>query len=148
MEKLPVEICFRIFQLLDHKSLTTANQVSRKWRILSSDNSLWCDLFKKRWGQDSAQFYAPQEPKTWKGVYTVQNRCDRYGLGVKIIREGTDYYLISQGEIQRHLSSSQNKRKIAERTSQQDEGSAISDRLLFFLGDLETACANAKLAKI
>jgi hypothetical protein len=68
-----------------------------------------------------------------------------YFRGLKIIKEGNDYYLIHQGQIERYLGSCHNK--TGKVMSQQEEGSAISDRLLFFLGDLEAACANAKRAK-
>ncbi|XP_078167738.1 uncharacterized protein LOC144562395 [Carex rostrata] len=142
MQTLPIEISVRIFHLLDYQSLATANQVSRRWRVLTSDDSFWYNLFKERWGQVSAEFYAPTEPQTWKDVYIVQHRCDHYGLSLKIIKEGNDYYLIHQGKIERYLGSCQNKN--GKEMSQQEEGSAISDRLLFFLGDLETACAKAK----
>nr|XP_010919322.1 uncharacterized protein LOC105043464 isoform X2 [Elaeis guineensis] len=148
MERLPEELCLRIFHLLDHRTLATTLQVCRKWRKLGSDNALWSSLFKKRWGEDSAAFYAPQDSRTWKDVYIVQDRCNRYGLGLKIIREGVDYYLIHQGEIQRYLGS-------CKRQASWDNGGLlqgkleqqrleISDKMLFFIGDLEAACADAK----
>ncbi|PHT96717.1 hypothetical protein BC332_34360 [Capsicum chinense] len=48
--------------------------------MLGSENSLWCDLFIERWGSDQATFYAPDDSKSWKHVYMVQDRCDRNGL--------------------------------------------------------------------
>ncbi|CAN4085662.1 unnamed protein product [Withania somnifera] len=77
--------------------------------MLGSDNSLWCDLFIERWGSDQATSYAPSDSNPWKHVYMVQDRYDRNGLGLKIIREGDDYYLIHQVEIQRHLGSRKSK---------------------------------------
>ncbi|KAJ8513797.1 hypothetical protein OPV22_004231 [Ensete ventricosum] len=87
MERLPGELCLKIFHLLDHRSLAAAPQVCRKWRVLASDDALWSNLFKERWGADSAAFYAPTDPKSWKDVYIVQHRCDRFGLGLRIITE-------------------------------------------------------------
>lgn len=71
--------------------------------------------------------------------------------GVRIIREGSDYYLIYQGEIQRYLGSRQHvscDSKDAPAQSSEDEQRQISDRILFFLGDLEAACADAKRVKV
>uniref|UniRef100_A0A6V7QV90 F-box protein n=1 Tax=Ananas comosus var. bracteatus TaxID=296719 RepID=A0A6V7QV90_ANACO len=152
MEKLPGELCLKIFQFLDHQSIATAIQVCRRWRRLASDDELWCNLFRERWGGDAASFYAPQDSKSWKDVYVVQDRCDRYGLGLKIIREGNDYYLIHQGEIQRHLGSGHRRRGYNEEVPLNDEDerelSEISNRILFFLGDLEAACADAKRGRL
>ncbi|AQK43509.1 OsFBX59 - F-box domain containing protein expressed [Zea mays] len=94
MDGLPRELCVKIFHLLDHQSLASSPQVYRKWRALTSDDELWRKLFNDRWGADAAAFYAPEGSKSWKDVFAVQDRCDRYGLGVRIIREGKDYYLI------------------------------------------------------
>lgn len=47
---------------------------------MASENALWSDLFKERWGEDHAAFYAPVGSKSWKDVYEVQDRCDRIGL--------------------------------------------------------------------
>jgi hypothetical protein len=47
---------------------------------LTSDDELWRKLFNDRWGADAAAFYAPEGSKTWKDVFVVQDRCDRYGL--------------------------------------------------------------------
>lgn len=54
--------------------------VCRKWKLVASDNTLWSNLFKERWGEDHAAFYAPVGSKSWKDVYEVQDRCDRIGL--------------------------------------------------------------------
>ncbi|KAF8768587.1 hypothetical protein HU200_007135 [Digitaria exilis] len=151
MDWLPGELCLKIFQLLDHQSLASAPQVCRKWRALTSDDELWRKLFNDRWGADAAAFYAPEGSKTWKDVFIVQDRCDRYGLGVRIIREGKDYYLIYQGEIQRYLGSRQgtdgDAGKDAPRHDAEGDQRQISNRILFFLGDLEAACADAKRVK-
>ncbi|KAF0933845.1 hypothetical protein E2562_019298 [Oryza meyeriana var. granulata] len=151
MDGLPGELCLKIFHLLDHQSLASAPQVCRKWSSLTSDDELWRKLFNDRWGADAAAFYAPEGSKTWKDVFVVQDRCDRYGLGVRIIREGSDYYLIYQGEIQRYLGSRQHVScdgKDVPKQSAEDEQRQISDRILFFLGDLEAACADAKRVKV
>ncbi|KAJ0971093.1 hypothetical protein J5N97_019052 [Dioscorea zingiberensis] len=142
MVRLPGELCLKIFHFLDHQTLATSIQVCRKWKALASDDSLWYGLFMKRWGEDSASFYAPQGTKSWKDVYIVQDRCDRYGVGLKIIREGSDYYLIHQGEIERYLGGS--SVRDGNGGQQQCLESGISDRILFLIGDLEVACADAK----
>lgn len=56
------------------------SSVCRKWRVLTSDDELWRKLFNDRWGADAAAFYAPEGSKSWKDVFAVQDRCDRYGL--------------------------------------------------------------------
>ncbi|XP_021774987.1 uncharacterized protein LOC110738855 [Chenopodium quinoa] len=160
MEELPVELCLKIFCFLDYQNLSTAQQVCRKWKVLGSDNILWADLFKERWGEDRAVFYTPTDSKSWKDVYIVQDRCDRVGLGLKIIREGADYYLIYRGEIQRYLGSRrQRKRQEATTLSIQgeltQEGSlaggpsyGILERILFFIGDLEVASNEVKRSRL
>lgn len=69
--------------------------------------------------------------------------------GLKIIREGDDYYLIHGGEVQRHLgrkrdgcSSNTNTAKTAE----EEKGPCLGmlDKILFFIGDLESATMKAK----
>ncbi|CAH1439071.1 unnamed protein product [Lactuca virosa] len=158
MDNLPEDLCMKIFCLLDHKDLVTAQQVCRKWKVFGLENDLWCNLFKERWGIERAIFYAPtDDSKSWKDVYAVQDRCDRVGLGLKIIREGDDYFLIHQGEIQRHLGSRNLQDDASASTSsdatrytedefmgRRDRQMGILDRILFFIGDLETASAPAK----
>lgn len=69
------------FGLIDEKLMFfVCLEVCRRWKMLGSDNSLWCDLFIERWGSDQATFYAPSDSKSWKHVYMVQDRCDRNGL--------------------------------------------------------------------
>ncbi|RVW14509.1 hypothetical protein CK203_077226 [Vitis vinifera] len=80
MERLPGDLCLKIFYLLDHQNLATSLQVLWKWKVLASDNILWSNLFKERWGEDRAAFYAPTGLKSWKDVYEAQDRCDRVGL--------------------------------------------------------------------
>ncbi|MED6220873.1 hypothetical protein PIB30_049000 [Stylosanthes scabra] len=160
MESLPPEICLKVFCFLDHHHLAIAQLVCRKWKFIASDNQLWCNLFKERWGGNHAAFYAPIGSKSWKDVYEVQDRCDRVGLGLKIIREGSDYHLVHQGEIQLHLGSRKNQEHVADHSSHtfcsendsNGEGSPIQerscrgilDKILFFIGDLEVASADAK----
>lgn len=149
MDVLPGELCFKIFHLLDYQSLAAAPQVCTKWNALTCDDELWRKLFEDRWGAEAAAFYAPdpERSKPWKDVFVVQDRCDRYGLGVRIIREGNDYYLIYQGEIQSYLGTSCDAKKDAQPQGVEAEKRQISDRILFFLGDLETAYADAKRVK-
>jgi hypothetical protein len=76
--------------------------------------------------------------------------------GLKIIREGGDYYLVHQGEIQRHLGSRRQRKGTSNCTLNtkgefNDEGSqeeesrrGILDKILFFIGDLEVASTDAK----
>ncbi|XP_014517905.1 uncharacterized protein LOC106775310 isoform X1 [Vigna radiata var. radiata] len=161
MEMLPVEICMKIFGLLDYCHLAVAQQVCRKWKLVGSDNALWSNLFRERWGEDHSAFYAPIGSKSWKDVYEVQDRCDRIGVGLKIIREGSDYYLVHQGEIQRHLGSRKNEEKETAHSfhseiefngesSLAEERSCrgILDKILFFIGDLEVASAEAKRTRV
>ncbi|XP_027353311.1 uncharacterized protein LOC113863791 [Abrus precatorius] len=164
MEALPLEICTKIFGFLDYQHLAVAQQVCRKWKLIASDNALWSNLFKERWGGDHAAFYAPIGSKSWKDVYEVQDRCDRVGVGLKIIREGSDYYLVHQGEIQRYLGSRKNKEKATGHSyhtlkseidftgeaSLTEERSCrgILDKILFFIGDLEVAAADAKRSRV
>ncbi|KAG6484661.1 uncharacterized protein LOC122009826 [Zingiber officinale] len=152
MERLPGELLLRIFHPLDHRSLAAARQVCRKWKAVASDDALWSNLFKERWGGDRATTsYAPNDSKSWKDVYIVQDRCHRFGVGTKIIREGSDYYLIHQGEIRRFLGTSQPIAGVEGRAARRDDeerASAISDRILFFLGDLETVCTAAKRVRM
>lgn len=82
--------------------------------------------------------------------------------GLKIIREGGDYYLVHQGEIQRYLGS-RRKSKRATSCSLNTKGElrgdefmkheesccgGILDKILFFIGDLEVASADAKRSRI
>jgi hypothetical protein len=76
--------------------------------------------------------------------------------GLKIIREGGDYYLVHQGEIQRYLGSRSQrkgtssctlntKRKFNDEESQEEKSRrGILDKILFFIGDLEVASTDAK----
>jgi len=78
--------------------------------------------------------------------------------GLKIIREGDDYFLIHQGEIQRHLGSRTDDASTSststystggeEFTGRHDRQMGILDRILFFIGDLETASAPAKRGRL
>ena len=81
--------------------------------------------------------------------------------GLKIIREGTDYYLVHQGEIQRHLGSMRQTEGIDScpmdsegnvmQNGSLEEGEfrqGILDRILFFIGDLEVASMDAKRSRI
>ncbi|KAG8381102.1 hypothetical protein BUALT_Bualt06G0087300 [Buddleja alternifolia] len=159
MEELPTDLCLKIFCWLDHHNLASAQLVCRKWRGLASDDTLWSNLFKERWGIDNAAFYAPADSNSWKDVYIVQDRCDRIGLGLKIIREGDDYLLVHQGQIQRHLGSRQQESRAfnlengitgGEECKDEEEGqcSSILDKILFFIGDMESASVHAKRSRL
>ncbi|KAG9455962.1 hypothetical protein H6P81_000470 [Aristolochia fimbriata] len=150
MENLPSELSLKIFCLLDQQNLANAQQVCRKWKELASDNKVWRTLFKERWGINQAAFFAPSPCKSWKDVYEVQDRCDRVGLGLKIIREGGDYFLVHQGEIQRFLGS---RRGItggndAMRDRDEQPCAGILDQILFFSVDLEVATRDAKRFRV
>ena len=69
-----------------------------------------------------------------------------YNRGLKIIREGSDYYLIHQGEIQRYLGGSGKPKNDSKGEEKQKQPSEIAESILFFIGDLESACACAKRA--
>ncbi|KAL2339582.1 hypothetical protein Fmac_007522 [Flemingia macrophylla] len=161
MDNLPFEIYVKIFCFLDYHHLAVAQQVCRRWKFVASNNALWSKLFKERWGGDHAAFYAPMGSKSWKDVYEVQDRCDRIGVGLKIIREGSDYYLVHQGEIQQHLGSRKDQEKVTAHSCHSEidftrEGSlaeerssrGILDKILFFIGDLEVASAEAKRRRV
>ncbi|KAK8686509.1 hypothetical protein V6N13_125533 [Hibiscus sabdariffa] len=158
MERLPCDICLKIFYFLDHQNLATALQVCRKWKVLASDNVLWSNLFKHRWGIDQAAFYAPDpiHPTSWKHVYETQDRCDRVGLGLKIIREGADYFIVHQGKIQRHLGSGLKRKgvedcgpsSLKQELNVEEPRRGILDKILFFLGDLEAASDDAKRGRL
>ncbi|KAG8381103.1 hypothetical protein BUALT_Bualt06G0087400 [Buddleja alternifolia] len=226
MEELPTDLCLKIFCWLDHHNLASA-QLGQKWRDLASDDALWSNLFKERWGIDTI------DSNSWKDVYIVQDRCDRVGfiyweadikykscisilsvprelrlgcdacengpvvdysgdyntreccghyglclfsevavdligigayslcveLGSKIIREVDDYFLVHQGQIQRHLGSRrpesravnlENKSIGEAQCTDEDEGPCLSilDKILFFIGDMESASVNAKLSRL
>ena len=80
--------------------------------------------------------------------------------GLKIIREGGDYYLVHQGEIQRYLGSRRQRKGAISCTldsqrdfsgeGSQEEGSCrgILDKILFFIGDLEVASTDAKRGRV
>ncbi|KAF4350373.1 hypothetical protein G4B88_030891 [Cannabis sativa] len=149
MERLPVELHLKIFCFLDHQNLATAHQVCRKWKVLASDNYVWSSLFKERWGGDRAASFVLGDSRSWKKKYEVEDRLDRVGMRVKIIREGEDYYLVRQGEIQRYLgsrkSSSLKRRSSANSDlSELQSCRGILDKILFFIGDLEVASTDNK----
>ncbi|ESR54416.1 hypothetical protein CICLE_v10022664mg [Citrus x clementina] len=152
MENLPEDFLLKIFSFLDHQNLATAQQVCRNWKVPASNDMLWLNLFRERWGEDDAAFYAPAGSKSWKDVYEVQDRCGRVGLGLKIIREGVDYYLVHQGEIQRHLGSRRQRKRDdicpSNFTEEEKSSQGILDRILFFIGDLEVASADAKRGRL
>lgn len=66
--------------------------------------------------------------------------------GLKVVREGDDYYVVHQGEIQRCLGSRRGKSNGEEGGAEERgrEPQEVSEKMLFFLADLETACAHAR----
>lgn len=80
--------------------------------------------------------------------------------GLKIIREGSDYYLVHQGKIQRYLGSRSQREgedctfnsegEIAMNGSVEEEESreGILNRILFFVGDLEIALTDTKRCRL
>ncbi|KAL5658540.1 hypothetical protein ACJX0J_031703, partial [Zea mays] len=48
-------------------------------KVLASQ-TFFSKLFNDRWRADATAFYAPEGSKSWKDVFAVQDRCDRYGL--------------------------------------------------------------------
>lgn len=78
--------------------------------------------------------------------------------GPKIIREGSDYYIVHQGEIQRHLGSMTGKKEekasrsiwpVADVPAEGDAPkSGLLDKILFFVGDLEVALCKAKRSRL
>ena len=85
--------------------------------------------------------------------------CFYVSRGLKIIREGGDYYLVHQGEVQHHLGSRRpwkgaNAYLLAPKRDLTGEGSlgkepssGILDKIIFFIGDLEAASACAKRSR-
>lgn len=59
--------------------------------------------------------------------------------GLKIIREGDDYFLVHQGQIQRCLGS-----RGQEFVEEEQPCLGIMDKILFFIGDMETASSHVK----
>lgn len=76
--------------------------------------------------------------------------------GLKIIREGDDYFLIHQGQIQRDLGSRRqvdplnckNGERDADSVNEEQPSSGILDKILFFIGDMETASIHAKRSRL
>nr|DAD17997.1 TPA_asm: hypothetical protein HUJ06_019460 [Nelumbo nucifera] len=80
--------------------------------------------------------------------------------GLKFVREGDDYYLVHQGEIQRHLGSRKSRKGatgnsnlkrefIGEIPSGAEEPClGILDKILFFIGDLEVASRDIKRTRL
>lgn len=66
--------------------------------------------------------------------------CIIHYRGLKIVREGDDYYLVHQGQIQRGLGS---RRETTEDEEVASSG-GILDKIFFFIGDMEAATTHAK----
>ncbi|PON72010.1 Sec39 domain containing protein [Parasponia andersonii] len=155
----------RQLHLLQHDKLALSEATSHE-TLKNSVSSLMGKLEKlvqsalslvssnERWGGDRAALIFRQSPSSWKKKYEVQDRCDRIGVGMKIIREGGDYYLVHHGEIQRYLGSRRQslslKRELSVDGSLKVEESCrgILDKILFFIGDLEVASTDAKRGRV
>ena len=71
--------------------------------------------------------------------------------GLKIIREGGDYYLVHQGEVQHYLGSKRQRKGQANcsfSSNGEEPCLGILDKILFFIGDLEVASTDAKRGRI
>ncbi|CAL9201526.1 unnamed protein product, partial [Musa hybrid cultivar] len=75
---LPCRSCPRsvLGSLLVRGSCLILSFLCREWRRLASDDELWSELFKKRWGSDCAASYAPTGSKSWKDVYAVRQASE------------------------------------------------------------------------
>ncbi|BBN03908.1 hypothetical protein MPTK1_3g00550 [Marchantia polymorpha subsp. ruderalis] len=113
MDKLPIELIQRIFTLLDYRPLASAAKVCRSWRRLSDQEELWKSLYKKRWGSTKAAKVGLDisASQSWKSAYEIQDRWDRVGEEMTIVREGNDYFLAQKGLLLRFLGSRSSKTK-------------------------------------
>lgn len=75
--------------------------------------------------------------------------------GLKIVREGDDYFIVHQGEIQRYLGSRQPESRAIDSSNnrlvsadEEQPCSSILDKILFFIGDMETASVHAKRSRL
>ncbi|XP_042428598.1 uncharacterized protein LOC122015662 [Zingiber officinale] len=149
MERLPGELLLRIFHPLDHRSLAAARQGSgRPWHLTMHSGQ----TYSRRDGEEIERQHPMPRMIQNPGKMLTLCKTDATVLdGTKIIREGSDYYLIHQGEIRRFLGTSQPIVGVEGRAARRDDeerASAISDRILFFLGDLETVCTAAKRVRM
>ena len=100
-------------------------------------------------------------PQTW--CNNLRNVNVYVCRGLKIIREGGDYFLVHQGQIQRYLGSRRKRKgvkdcpsssnskpelRVEETLNVEEPCRGILDKILFFLGDLEAASADAKRGKV
>eukprot|EP01112_Ceratiomyxa_fruticulosa_P022604 TRINITY_DN8331_c0_g1_i8.p1 TRINITY_DN8331_c0_g1~~TRINITY_DN8331_c0_g1_i8.p1 ORF type:complete len:441 (-),score=93.09 TRINITY_DN8331_c0_g1_i8:182-1504(-) len=66
---LPPEMVVNILSILDGKELASVSQVCKKnYTFISECNSLWRDMFMKRWGDESDAI--PSSGESWKALYT------------------------------------------------------------------------------
>ncbi|KAI0028065.1 WD40-repeat-containing domain protein [Vararia minispora EC-137] len=85
---LPPELCVLVFRYLDLASVLACQRVSRRWRRLADDNTVWRDLFFRRdgWAIDLARPTAvpPATPSTpdapltlpWRRLYRARQTLD------------------------------------------------------------------------
>ncbi|KAF9599868.1 hypothetical protein IFM89_001814, partial [Coptis chinensis] len=119
-----------------------SNSSTRSWKVIASDNILWCKLFKERWGEAHASLYVPLDSRSWKDIYGMQHSCDRIVWGLKMIRKGGDY----KGIIQRYLVS-RNATNVSNGRAQSNlkrPYSGILGDILFFIGDSEVPSSSTK----
>ncbi|KAJ7542953.1 hypothetical protein O6H91_09G019200 [Diphasiastrum complanatum] len=117
MDRLPIELPYRIFSLLDYRHLAAMALVCRDWNSSSEQAELWQQLFTQRWGQAKAKDACFKHLKSWKQAYEVQDRCDRLGVAPKIAREGPYYFLVSEGAKIRFLGSTKMRPWLEQQTS-------------------------------
>ncbi|KAL6053959.1 SH3-binding domain containing protein, variant 2 [Balamuthia mandrillaris] len=75
LEMLPLEVALHIMSLLDVRSLCVASRVSRVYRRLAEDDTLWFALYRSRWMRSGSTCFVGYG---WKQRY-----CERLGLNKK-----------------------------------------------------------------
>lgn len=88
MTHLPAELCAQIFTLLDAKSLTRAQQVSRAWKSVAESHHIWRDVYLSAYEQ---KVYVSPKPiqmggvgtgkvkpnQDWKRMYQIRKTIER-----------------------------------------------------------------------
>ncbi|KAG8373793.1 hypothetical protein BUALT_Bualt11G0062100 [Buddleja alternifolia] len=153
--------CMIIFYLYDDaKRCGLCVQVCRKWRGLASDDTLWSNLFKKDGGLIMLHFMLLQiltRGKMSTSFKTVVT--NRIVIGVEDNKRRRMIIISFQGQIQRHLGSRQQESRAfnlengitgGEECKDEEEGqcSSILDKILFFIGDMESASVHAKRSRL
>ncbi|KAL3684242.1 hypothetical protein R1sor_002264 [Riccia sorocarpa] len=133
MDNLPIELVYRILSLLEYRPLASAARVCRTWRHLTDHAELWKTLYERRWGrtkEPTAHFKNNTSPasESWKTAYEIQDRWDRIGEDMTIIREGDDYFLAQKGRLLRFLGTcSSDKTKVVDQAQRAVVGKSTND---------------------